>query len=499
MSLKPILQLCCMCLCGICFVRSEKAAAQTPGSTVNQIINSVNNYTKEQAIEKLYLQTDKPDYSTGDTLWFKGYLLNAATLMPRSKTGILYVEIADENNRVVRRSMVTVIAGLAWGNIQLNEESFPQGIYTLRAYTNWMRNNDEHYIFKKRFTILTNSNLDSWLINSKVNLTQEKGKPSAKMLLGFKDMQQRNVVAKDVQLALTEGRKVWFRNKFTIGVDGNLNFSFELPQKADPNKLAIRVIETKKDHSGAQYTVPVILNRKEHTDLQFMPEGGALVVGINTKVAFKALGEDGNAVDVSGIIVNSKQEKVATFKSTHQGMGEFYLQPQTGETYTAVMNLNNNATKTYLLPAVKPSGIVLNVTSSMNSDSVTIKLTVTPDIITANSIYYLVCQSRGIACYASALKFSGNSQSVSISKNIFPTGITRISLLDFHAHPLNERIIYIDHQDNLCVNISTDKNHYTARDSVGMDVTVTNKDGAPVQGVFSLAVTDDILKCGWLF
>ena len=51
-------------------------------------------------------------------------------------------------------------------------------------------------------------------------------------------------------------------------------------------------------------SVPIVLNTM---DLQFFPEGGDLVEGIETKLAFKALNEYGKPADVEGIILNQNK------------------------------------------------------------------------------------------------------------------------------------------------------------------------------------------------
>jgi hypothetical protein len=56
---------------------------------------------------------------------------------------------------------------------------------------------------------------------------------------------------------------------------------------------------------------------------------------------------------------------------------------------------------------------------------------------------------------------------------------------------MNERLVYIAHNDNLKIAITPHKTSYTLRDSVSLALQVSDKDGKPVQGTFSLAVTDD--------
>src|ERR1700754_5069580 len=104
-------------------------------TTIKDMVASVTAHADSAAIEKLYLHTNKPFYYTGDTLRFKAYLFNAAYLRVSDKINIVYVEIANEENQVIIRKMVTTIVGLGWGNLVLDEKLFPKGNYTLRAYT----------------------------------------------------------------------------------------------------------------------------------------------------------------------------------------------------------------------------------------------------------------------------------------------------------------------------------------------------------------------------
>ncbi len=144
--------------------------------------------------------------------------------------------------------------------------------------------------------------------------------------------------------------------------------------------------------------------------------------------------------------------------------------------------------KPYLLPVVKTSGAVLSVVNPFGADSLDVHIAATGDL---QSTYYLVGQSRGVACYGALIPPEGNKTRIKISKSLFPTGIARLTLLNADKQPLNERIVYIDHGDHLQVNISGIKENYATRDSVGMDMTVTDHSGKPVRASFSVAVTDD--------
>ncbi|HAL81778.1 MAG TPA: hypothetical protein DCO83_05705, partial [Mucilaginibacter sp.] len=57
--------------------------------------------------------------------------------------------------------------------------------------------------------------------------------------------------------------------------------------------------------------------------------------------------------------------------------------------------------------------------------------------------------------------------------------------------PLNERLVFIDRHDSLNIQFRPDKPRYNARESVALQIKVTDRNGDPVSGNFSFAVTDD--------
>jgi len=466
-------------------------AQNNTGSALKHILNSLTLRADSQAIEKIYLHTDKIAYAAGDTIWFKAYLFNAAYFTAPKKSGIAYIEIANEKNVVVKRMMVPLYFGLGWGNISLNEKEFSQGGYYLRAYTNWMRNFDEHYIFKKQLYISSPGRQDV-LITSNFSITKELEKQKAHITLRLNKVDQQLVLLNDFQLKVTEADKVWYKDKVQTNLSGLMDFNFDVPEKADRNKLNITLQTLSKNQEGPAYIVPLIFNRPENIDLQFMPEGGYMLPGINAHIAFKALNEDGKGTNVSGAIYDSKQQQVASFQSAHLGIGSFNLQPQAGESYTAKIKLADGTySKAYPLPVVKASGFALKVANKLESDSLEVTITPAAGDQAGNAVYYLVGQSRNVACYGATLLMKGRAETVKVSKTVFPTGVARFTLLNAAQQPLNERIVYIDHGDGLHINITNDKKYYSKRDSVALDLMVTDKAGNPMQGSFSIAVTDD--------
>ena len=367
---------------------------------------------KTLPIEKLYLQTDKPIYNSGDTLWLKGYLFEAKDLTPSAKSGLVYTEVIDKNNQIVKRLLFKITGGLFRGSIPLDDE-LPAGAFSLRAYTNWMRNWGTDYIFTKNL----------FYINTTAT-----------------------------SLAGNSG-----------GAVGSIK-----PNSKNANNL----------------------NKPEAIDLQFMPEGGKLVGGLQSRVGFKAVAANGMGVAVSGKVYNSKKQEVASFKTAHAGMGSFEFTPIAGESYFAKIFTAGIEPKAYALPRTEAAGVVLKVINDFESDVLKVNL-ISSETVPKTASYYLVAQSRGVVCYGAIAKFTNRQVNSVIKKDKFPTGIVRLTLFDENLNPVNERITFVNHHDGLNIGLKTEKENYRTRDSVTLHLKVTDKNSMPLQGSFGVAITDD--------
>ena len=251
-------------------------------------------------IEKLYVQTDKPYYTLGDTIRLKAYLVNADYLTLTNHSTMLYVELDDQEGKPAKRMMLPVAQGLALGDIVLDKKEIPQGSYTLRAYTNWMRNFGENYIYKKDIYVSPAAG-NATLV--KANFKQQGN--NIETTLQLTTLEGKKLLLKDMELNVMDGKKNLSKSQLNTGMGGTLNVNFELPPTTT-NPITIQAKDVTKGTTDATtLIIPVTINRVENTDLQFMPEGGNLVAGIKSKVGFKAIAEDGKGTDITGKIINS--------------------------------------------------------------------------------------------------------------------------------------------------------------------------------------------------
>lgn len=342
---------------------------------IRDFVVSTNQFEQKHASEKIYIHTDKPNYASNDTLWLKAYLFEANTYTASDKSKILYVEIANDSNAVIKRIMLPVVSGMTFGNIFLDEEQFKQGGYIIRAYTNWMRNFNEDIVFQKHFYI-NRFNDTEWLINYSVNQL-DSIKNGYQLNLQVKKFEGSGLILNGLEISLTDENKRVFKDKLKTDINGNIDLTFKIPEKVEKKKLTLTLLDLQKKEEQKMYSFPLALNSTNDIDLQFMPESGQLIDGIQSKVGFKALNSLGLGTYVSGeLFEEGNPQKVLTFKSDYLGMGTFSFTPIFGKKYFAklIPYAKNAAPQTYPLPLIKEEGLVIVVENPPEEGSINISI-----------------------------------------------------------------------------------------------------------------------------
>jgi len=103
--------------------------------------------TKPAPVEKIHIQTDRPWYLTGDTAWMKIYVVDEHN-KPSANSKICFVELIDGNKHIVKNLRLPVNAGMAWGEIALNDSLVKKGAYVLRVYTNSTPKTNNSFFYK---------------------------------------------------------------------------------------------------------------------------------------------------------------------------------------------------------------------------------------------------------------------------------------------------------------------------------------------------------------
>ena len=119
-----------------------------------------------QTTERVYLQTDKQLYMSGELLWLKMYTTDASgKLMSLSKIG--YVELVRDSIPEVQIK-VDIPDGVGTGWMEL-PAMLPTGYYRIIAYTRYMRNESENVFFEKTIAIINPFHQNEILYSDETN------------------------------------------------------------------------------------------------------------------------------------------------------------------------------------------------------------------------------------------------------------------------------------------------------------------------------------------
>ena len=426
--------------------------------------------------EKLYLHLDKPFYGAGEKIWFKGYLVNAITHQDNAQSNFIITELINRSDSIVERKKIRRDS-LGFHNAFTLPATLPAGDYYLRGYSNWMLNEDPDFFFSRNIKI--GNSIDNTIVSSIEYQQEDDTHYTAK--IKFTSNVQAVFENTTIKYLYLENGKI--KNKGKKKTDENGWISISLPDLKSP---VARRIEVEFDDPQYIYKrtfhLPVFTN---DFDVKFFPEGGALLSIPHQNVAFKAQGADGFSKEVEGFLFNSKGDTLTNFRSEHNGMGIFTMNPVDNETYYVTVRTNDSITKRFDLPAIEPKGI--SIAMSHYKQEIRYEIQKTEATEWPQKLF-LLAHTRGKLAILQPI--NPKRTFGKMNDSLFTEGITHFMLIDEQGNALSERLIFVpDHKPNQW-QITTDQPTYGKREKVSLQIAAKDSEGNPVEGTFSVSITD---------
>lgn len=426
--------------------------------------------------EKLYLHLDKPFYGAGEKIWLKGYLVNATTHQDNSQSNFIITELINRSDSIVERKKIRRDS-LGFHNAFTLPATLPAGDYYLRGYSNWMLNEDPDFFFSRNIKI--GNSIDNTIVSSIEYQQEDDTHYTAK--IKFTSNVQAVFENTTIKYLYLENGKI--KNKGKKKTDENGWISISLPDLKSP---AARRIEVEFDDPQYIYKrtfyLPVFTN---DFDVKFFPEGGALLSIPHQNVAFKVQGADGFSKEVEGFLFNSKGDTLTNFRSEHNGMGIFTMNPVDNETYYVTARTNDSITKRFDLPAIEPKGISIAMSHYKQEIRYEIQKTAATEW---PQKLFLLAHTRGKLAILQPI--NPERTFGKMNDSLFTEGITHFMLIDQQGNALSERLVFVpDHKPNQW-QITADQPTYGKREKVSLQIAAKDNEGNPVEGTFSVSITD---------
>ena len=378
-----------------------------------QILNKISMAGAPLLQEKIFFHTDKPNYFSGEIMWFKIYCVDGNFNRPLDVSKVAYAELLDSASKPVLQAKIALKQGGGSGSFSL-PLNLPSGSYQLRGYTNWMKNFDPAFFFEKTITVIN---------------------------------------------------------------------SLSPP-------------ETSPDRQTPKY------------DIQFFPEGGTLVEGIENLIGFRAVDRDGKGIHLEGVVVDENNRSLVRFTPLKFGIGNFLFTPREGHSYHAVIRPEGQEPVEKDLPKPQKNGYLLHL-SDNGKDSIAVQIVshfLPPAQV--DPAVYLALHTKQDTKTIKKIDLKEGRATVRFSNVQFGEGITHLTLFSGNGEPVCERLYFGRPKRKLNLDAKNSKATISPREQVTIDLLTTLPGGAPTAADLSVSVykcdsiqredTSDIFSFLWL-
>lgn len=469
-----------LCLAGTLSILANKSSLTNQLSDsdfIKELVIKLRSFFDTSKPETLYMQLDRTLFDPGESVWFKTYIRDANTLKPSETSEVVYLELIAPSGNVEQKLTLLAPNGSANGHFKL-ASGCAGGIWKIKTYTMWGKNTSQELVRE-----ITVQRVVLPHLNMKLNFEQKAYGPGQKAvaLLTLQTLEKEPL--SNTQFTYTasiEGNKIIENQGFT-DEKGDARLVVSLPATLKSNDGLVNVmIRYQGQTESISRSIPIVLG---NIDLQFLPEGGDYLAGFPSKLAFKALDEFGKPADVSGHITDNTGQVVAKFSSYHNGMGALDFTPEANKVYTAHLTKPVASNSSVAIPTALERGYALRVENDKTLEAKVYS--------TENETLELVVLQRGKIAFSKSWQSIKGQQTIAIPTQNMPIGVASVSLFDSKKRIRAERLVFVNKQRQVKINIRTDKEKYLPRDKVKVWVEAKDDEGLPISGDFSAAVVDD--------
>ena len=259
---------------------------------------------------------------------------------------------------------------------------------------------------------------------------------------------------------------------------------FDLPQK-DGDYSERRMVRMQNINAKSQNRRNMVF-RNDKINLKFFPEGGNLIAGVKSNVAFEATSQYGTPLDIEGRIENKQGEVVTNFKVSHEGRGLFEYTPKDGD--KAIVEYNGQK-HTFTLPKSIEMGYAMTVDNISSADSIKISIRKSPNLETS-PLGVTILNGGKLYNYAIVNCENDTPAVLSVAKKKIPAGVAQVTLSDAAGNIVADRLIFIPSNKKANIKTEISSAELKPHDEIKLKFDVSNNFGQPVKTSMSVAVRD---------
>ena len=456
----------------------QKITALSPARLAGaaKLDKAIATYLGTLATRRTYIQTDKPLYQPGETIWFRVDVRATRTLVGGAPGGAT-MQLISPRGAVIATKRVLIQSGVARNDFALPAD-LDGGEYAIQMTGDAGGSDTRKVIVNtyeaprlmKTLELLRKAYGEGDPVAAALEVKRTTGEPFAERAL------TAVVTIDDAEVQ---------RLALRTDKDGKALVRFQLPAAiARGDGLLTVLIEDGGVTESIQKRIPIAMKT---LSLGLYPEGGDLVEGLPGRVYFAARTPIGKPADIDGDVIDDRGQRVASFSSIHDGMGRFELAPAAGRRYHVEITRPAGIVTRVDVPAARSDGCVLRAAERRAGDTLRAAA-----ICTTRRRLQIEATLREARLAGGAFDVeAGQPTLVELPIARASQGAVRVTVFSDHGEPLAERLIYHGAGANLKVTLTADRKAYAPRDPVKLHVHATDARGNPVKASVGVAVVDD--------
>jgi hypothetical protein len=457
MLLKSIFICCLLLLSGF---------AKAQHHELDSVAVNLRQYGLNTVRSGLFVHFDKNIYTNNDQVWFTGYLLSTVAKVEQYHT--LYLSLVNNaDTSIVLQEKFLIEQGVSFGSLVL-PDSLPSGDYRFVAHTN-MKFGDQ---FDAEFTqqvSIRSTTISPLIANISVFKTYDERTKRGTALLQVLTGDNHFVENAEITYAIGNTRQAIASGKAKSSIIGELMIDYPAEQITKENNL-LKISIKKGNHvKHLDFNLPV--KNELPYQLNFYPEGGYLVNGLTTKVGLALNLKDGHGIQ-GKVVIYQDDEVLDTVSTSVQGIGSFVFRPDRRKYYYAKILGEVNTAYQYDLPIILAHGVVLRLGSAISNHELKAQI----ESYDQQRVHLIVHDFSNILLQSSLNLQANRPQNIRFKLDSLPIGLYTLTVLDNQYKPIAERIFFAHYNNINRVEITTDKDRYTTRDRVEVDLRAVNQD-----------------------
>ena len=472
----------------MCWMLIATAFASVPDDKPKQVL---------PVQEKVYLHFDNNCYFLGDTIWYKAYVVLADDNTPEPLSRILYVELLNEQGYLMERQQLEINRqGQANGCFAISDTTFA-GFYEVRAYTKWMLNFGyepcESWCHPSWFEFDEDQGLCAWDLS--------KNAPTIQPTMWYAGAGTYEIAGQDIfyginyvcppYCATVEDTE--YNSGFSVVADNEREnyrdyhnlFSRVLPVYSRPDTAANymrKVMPTKITVGDYQVTW-----KTPKFDVKFYPEGGYLLAGHKCRVAWEAMNQQLERLNVSGVLLEDG-EPIDSVRPIHAGRGLITLNVKHGRKYKVRFEFGKDKF-TFDLPKPFEQGVALHVSQDSDMVKFHVGREFTKQPLLALKVF---CRGKRLASFD--LKGKGSVEEVMYLENL-NEGVHQVVVCDTSGNVYADRLFFVNkcYESQARIMVAGIANRpYQPLEKIRLNLLATDPKGHPLKNqTFSVSVRDE--------